>query len=173
VNKRPDWDEYFLGIAEAVSARGTCLRRRFGAIIVKDNVQVSSGYVGAPRRTPNCIDLGYCLREELKIPSGFMYEICRSVHAEENSIINAARKGVSVVGGTLYLYGEDIKTGKVYPVPPCWRCKKAIINAGIEKVVVKEKRGKKEFLGKDWVRALKKNADFYLKEQYEKIIKKF
>lgn len=167
--KRPDWDEYFLNIAKAVSRRGTCLRRRFGAVIVKGNVMLSNGYVGAPRSTPNCIDIGYCLRDKLKIPSGLIYELCRSIHAEENSIINAARNGISVVGGTLYLYGEDIASGKIYPVPPCWRCKKAIINAGIVTVIVREEKGKTIYQVSDWIKDLDKNPDFYLEEQYKRI----
>ncbi len=169
--KRPDWDEYFLNIAKAVSRRGTCIRRRFGAVVVKDNVHISDGYVGAPRGTPNCIDIGYCLRDKLKIPSGLLYELCRSVHAEENSIVNAARNGISVVGAKLYLYGEDIETGKIYPVPPCWRCKKAIINAGIVEVYVKEEKGKKLYKVSKWIEELKKDPDFYLKDQYKRIRK--
>ncbi len=167
--KRPDWDEYFLNIAKAVSRRGTCIRRRFGAVIVKDNVPISNGYVGSPRNTPNCIDIGYCLRDNLKIPSGLLYELCRSVHAEENSIINAARNGISVVGAKLYLYGEDVTTGKIYPVPPCWRCKKAIINAGIVEVYVKEEKAIKLYKVSKWIEDLKKDPDFYLREQYNRI----
>ncbi|HIE43974.1 MAG TPA: hypothetical protein EYP78_04160 [Candidatus Omnitrophica bacterium] len=173
MRKRPDWDEYFLNIAKAVSRRGTCLRRRFGAVIVRDNVHISDGYVGSPRGTPNCIDIGYCLREQLQIPSGFLYEICRSVHAEENSIINAARNGVSVVGAKLYLYGEDIQSGKIYPVPPCWRCKKAIINAGIDEVIAKEEKGFKTYRVSNWMEDLNRDPDFYLKDQYEGIKRKF
>lgn len=169
--KRPDWDEYFLNIAKAVSRRGTCIRRRFGAVIVKNNVHISDGYVGAPRNTPNCVDIDYCLRDRLKIPSGLLYELCRSVHAEENSIINAARNGISVVGAKLYLYGEDIATGKIYPVPPCWRCKKAIINAGIVNVYVKEEKGKKLYKVSKWIKEMKKDPDFYLKDQYQRIKK--
>jgi dCMP deaminase len=117
------------------------------------------------------VDIGYCLRDKLKIPSGLLYELCRSVHAEENAIINAARNGISVVGGTLYLYGEDIASDKIYPVPPCWRCKKAIINAGIVKVYVKEETGKKLYQVSSWIKDMKKDPDFYLKDQYEKIKK--
>lgn len=169
--KRPDWDEYFLNIAKAVSGRGTCLRRRFGAVIVKDNVALSNGYVGSPRNTPNCIDIGYCLRDKLNIPSGLLYELCRSIHAEENSIINAARNGISVVGAKLYLFGEDIATSKIYPVPPCWRCKKAIINAGIVEVYVKEEKGIKLYKVSKWIKEMKKDPDFYLKDQYQRIKK--
>lgn len=172
MEKRPDWDEYFLNIAKAVCGRGTCLRRRFGAVIVRDNVHISDGYVGSPRNTPNCIDVDYCLRDELKIPSGLLYEICRSVHAEENAIINAARNGVSVIGGKLFLYGEDIKTSRIYPVPPCWRCKKAIINAGIVEVIVKEEKGFKLYRVSDWIEGFNKDPDFYLKDQYKEIQRK-
>jgi len=140
---RPNKDEYYLKIAEAVAGRGTCARRLVGAVIVKNDTIVSTGYVGAPRGEPNCIDMGVCLRQKHKVPSGTFYELCRSVHAEENAIINAARSGASILGGTLYLFSKP-RDANLYPnkqLPsalylPCYRCKKQIINAGLKEVVI-------------------------------------
>ena len=105
--KRPDWDEYFLNIAEEVGKRSTCLRRRYGAIIVKDNIIVSTGYNGSPRGEINCLDAKICERERLHIPKGERYELCVAVHAEQNAICQAARRGIVRVGGKrlrTYLY---------------------------------------------------------------------
>jgi len=145
--RRPDKVEHFLNRAEVVSEMSTCLRRRIGAIIVsEDGVELSSGYVGAPRTTPHCIDTGTCLRRELKIPPGERYELCRSVHAEQNAIVNAARTGISIVGGEMYISSERIKGAydasrgehdKIYG--PCMICKKQIINAGLTRVHMREK----------------------------------
>jgi len=143
--ERPDKFEHFLNRAKVAAEMSTCLRRRIGAIIVKDGVEVSSGYVGSPRGTEHCIDTGKCLRRELGIPPGERYELCRSVHAEQNAIINAARMGVSIVGGEMYLSSERIKgqyneksgeTRKMYG--PCMICTKMIINAGLAAVHMKE-----------------------------------
>ncbi len=133
--KRPSKHDYYLEIAKQVSQRGTCLRRRFGAVIVKDDEVVSTGYVGAPRGAKNCIDLNSCPREKAKIPAGERYELCRSVHAEANAIISAPRN--RMIGATLYLYGEDVKDGSVGGKEPCKMCKRMIINAGIKTVIVK------------------------------------
>ena len=149
--KRPTKTEYYLNIAKEVSRRSTCLRRRFGAVILKDDQIISTGYAGAPRGAPNCIDIGKCLREELKIPPGERYELCRSVHAEANAIINAARAGVSVLGGTMYLYGENVKDGGIAEANPCKMCKRMLINAGIKEVVIKTQKGKKIFDVHEWV----------------------
>ena len=152
---KPSWDEYFLKIADVVSLRGNCLCVRFGAVITKENVIKSTGYVGAPRGTKDCFERGYCLRRKLNIPSGQQYELCSSVHAEQNAIINAAREGVSIMGGTLYLYGQRNYQGleKAIDSFPCYICKKMIINAGIKKVVCSTADGKyKVFLVDDWVR---------------------
>lgn len=149
--KRPSKIDYYLNIAREVAQRGTCLRRRFGAVIVKDDQIISTGYVGAPRGTKNCSDIGRCPREEANIPSGERYELCRSVHAEQNAIINAARAGVSVLGGTLYIYGENIKDGQIAEGRPCKLCRRYIINAGLEKVVIKMKDGYNEFPVKDFI----------------------
>ena len=125
---------YYLDIADAAQSRSTCLRRRFGAIIVRDDEIVSTGYNGAPRGRKNCTDRGVCSRAELNIPAGERYELCRSVHAEANAIISAARR--DMLGGTLYLVGRDAATGEYYPdTTPCAMCRRLIINAGIEKVV--------------------------------------
>ena len=133
---RTDKVNYYLDIAETVAERGTCLRRNFGAIIVCNDEIVSTGYNGAPRGRANCIDLGVCIREKLGIPRGERYEICRSVHAEANAIISAARK--EMLGSTLYLVGKDAKTGEyVENASSCSMCKRQIINAGIEQVIIR------------------------------------
>ena len=134
--ERRDKINYYLDIAETVSARGTCLRRNFGAIIVKNDEIISTGYVGAPRGRQNCCDLGYCTREKMNIPRGERYELCRSVHAEANAIISAARS--DMLGSTLYLVGKEYATGEyVANANPCAMCKRLIINAGIERVVIR------------------------------------
>ncbi len=134
--ERVDKNNYYLDIAETVIERGTCLRRNFGAIIVKNDEIVSTGYSGAPRGRKNCSDLGFCMREQLKIPRGERYELCRSVHAEANCIISAARR--DMIGGTLYLAGKDAKTGELVPnASSCAMCKRQVINAGIDKVVIR------------------------------------
>ena len=133
---RRDKENYYLDIAETVLERGTCLRRNFGAIIVRHDEIVSSGYTGAPRGRKNCIDMGVCVRETLKIPRGERYELCRSVHAEANAISSASRS--EMIGGTLYLVGKDAKTGEyVENASPCSMCKRMIINAGISRVIIR------------------------------------
>ena len=133
---RTDKENYYLDIAETVAERGTCLRRNFGAIIVHNDEIVSTGYNGAPRGRKNCIDMGVCIREKLGIPRGERYEICRSVHAEANGIISAARR--DMIGSTLYLVGKDAKTGEyVENASSCSMCKRQIINAGIARVVIR------------------------------------
>ena len=135
--QRRDKVNYYLDLAEAVSQRGTCLRKLYGAVIVKNDEVISTGYVGAPRGRENCSDLGYCLRTKLGIPRGERYELCRSVHAEANAIISAPRS--EMIGSTLYLVGLEYKDGSyVANANPCAMCKRLIINAGIEKVVVRD-----------------------------------
>ena len=130
---RPSKSEYYNGIAMSVSERSTCLRRRFGAVIVKHDQIISTGYNGAPRKTVNCIDLGYCARRQLSIPPGQNYELCRAVHAEMNAVIHASR--LEMVGADLYLAGFDVELGSPVPHPePCMLCKRVIINAGIGRV---------------------------------------
>ena len=122
--ERIDKINYYLDIAETVVERGTCLRRNFGAIIVKNDEIISTGYVGAPRGRKNCCDLGYCTREKLNIPRGERYELCRSVHAEQNAICQAALFGHALEGSTIYI-----------TLSPCLTCAKLIINSGIKEVV--------------------------------------
>lgn len=132
---RPGKDQYYLNIAREVARRGTCLRRQYGAVIVNDDQIVSTGYAGAPRGVANCVDLGRCLREELSIPSGQRYELCRSVHAEMNAVIHASR--AQTLGGTLYLAGIEAESGLPTVNPePCLLCRRVIINAGIVAVIV-------------------------------------
>jgi len=134
---RQDKINYYLDIAESVLKRGTCLRRNFGAIIVSEDEIIATGYSGAPRDRRNCIDLGHCVREALQIPKGQRYEMCRSVHAEANAIISAARR--DMIGSTLYLVGKESNSGNyVESANSCAMCKKLIINAGIDKVVIRD-----------------------------------
>ena len=134
---RRDKINYYLDIAESVAERGTCLRRNFGAIIVNHDEIVSTGYVGAPRGRKNCCDLKYCMREKLKVPRGERYELCRSVHAEQNAIISAKR--CDMLESTLYLVGINYDDGSyVENARPCALCKRMIINAGIKQVVVRD-----------------------------------
>lgn len=133
---RVDKNNYYLDIAESVLERSTCARRAFGAVIVKNDEIISTGYNGAPRGRKNCTDLGYCMREKLEIPRGERYEMCRSVHAEQNAIISAARK--DIIDSTLYLVGKEVSTCEyVKNAMPCMFCKRFIINAGIKKIVVR------------------------------------
>lgn len=134
---RRDKNNYYLDIAQTVSARGTCIRRNFGAIIVKNDEIISTGYVGAPRGRENCCDVGFCVREKLQIPRGERYEMCRSVHAEANAIISAPRD--KMIGATLYLVCIDYKTNElVTNTSSCAMCKRLVINAGIDNVVVRD-----------------------------------
>ena len=136
--ERIDKRNYYLDIAESVLERGTCLRRNYGAIIVKNDEIVATGYTGAPRGRKNCADMNFCMREHLNIPSGQRYELCRSVHAEANAIISAQRS--DMIGATLYLAGRDMKTGEMIDYPEsCAMCRRLIINAGIEMVVTRDK----------------------------------
>ncbi len=139
--ERIDKNNYYLDIAESASERATCLRRKWGAVIVKDDEIISTGYNGAPRGRKNCTDLGICIREELNIPRGERYELCRSVHAEQNAIISAPRK--DMIGATLYEVGIDAKTGEyVENAMPCAMCKRFIINSGIKKMIFRDSKDK-------------------------------
>jgi len=122
---RPSWDEYFLGIADLVSKRSTCLRRRVGAVLVKDKHILATGYNGAPSMIAHCSETG-CMREKLKIPSGERHELCRGLHAEQNAFLQAALYGTSLKGSTLYSTTQ-----------PCIICAKMIINAGITEIIIK------------------------------------
>ena len=133
---RIDKENYYLDIAETVLKRATCLRRCYGAIIVKNDEIVSTGYNGAPRGRKNCTDLGYCTRDALQVPSGERYELCRSVHAEANAIISAARR--DTLGATLYMVCVAPETGALIPgSTSCSMCRRLIINAGIQRVVIR------------------------------------
>ena len=135
--KRIDKENYYLDIAETVLERSTCLRRCYGAIIVQHDEIVSTGYNGAPRGRKNCLDLGFCAREAMNIPSGERYELCRSVHAEANAIISAPRR--EVLGATLYMVCRDPETGALIPnSTSCSMCRRLIINAGIARVVIRD-----------------------------------
>lgn len=152
---RRDRINYYLDIADAVTERSTCLRRKWGAVIVNNDEIISTGYNGAPRGRKNCDDLGYCLREKLNIPRGERYELCRSVHAEQNAIISAARK--DMIGATLYMVGKDSKTGEyVENSNSCAMCKRVVINAGIKDIYIRDSKEKyrhvdveKEFIEND------------------------
>ncbi|EDS78081.1 cytidine and deoxycytidylate deaminase family protein [Clostridium botulinum C str. Eklund] len=135
--ERIDKCNYYLDICQTILERGTCLRRNFGAIIVKNDEIISSGYSGAPRGRKNCSDLGYCRREELNVARGTRYELCRSVHAEQNAIISARRQ--EMIDGTLYLVGKEMYNRElVKNAAPCSLCKRIIINSGISKVVIRD-----------------------------------
>ena len=134
---RIDKENYYLDIAQAALERSTCLRRRYGAIIVQNDEIISTGYNGAPRGRINCADLAYCAREALNVPSGERYELCRSVHAEANAIISAARR--EMLGATLYMACRDAKTGELIPnSTSCSMCRRLIINAGIVRLVIRD-----------------------------------
>ena len=148
---RIDKENYYLDIAETVLERSTCLRRCYGAIIVKNDEIVSTGYNGAPRGRKNCMDLGFCAREALNIPSGQRYELCRSVHAEMNAIISAARR--DTLGATLYLAGREAKSGELlHDATSCSMCRRLIINAGLERVVIRRTETEFEVIPvADWI----------------------
>ena len=150
--KRIDKENYYLDIAETVLERSTCLRRCYGAIIVQHDEIVSTGYNGAPRGRKNCMDLGYCAREALNIPSGERYELCRSVHAEANAIISAARR--DMLGATLYLVGREAKDGSLlHDATSCSMCRRLIINAGIDRVVIRNTETDYSVVHvEDWIR---------------------
>ena len=136
---RIDKINYYLDIAETVTERATCLRRCWGAVIVKNDEIISTGYNGAPRGRKNCTDVGFCIREKLNVPRGERYELCRSVHAEQNAIISASRR--DTIGATLYIVGVDAKTREyVEKSMPCAMCKRTIINSGIEKVIIRDNK---------------------------------
>ncbi|MCQ2430105.1 MAG: deaminase [Clostridia bacterium] len=137
MNERISKENYYLDIAQTVAERSTCLRRKFGAIIVKNDAIISTGYNGAPRGRKNCSDMGFCMRSHLNIPRGERYELCRSVHAEANAIINAPRD--QMLGATLYMACLDAPTGALSAgTSSCAMCKRLVLNSGIEKVVIRD-----------------------------------
>lgn len=152
--QRVDKMNYYLDIAETVSKRGTCLRKNYGCIIVKNDEIISTGYSGAPRGRKNCIDLGYCVKKE-KYPDVRHggYDACRSVHAEQNAMLSASRK--DMIGATMYLVGRRVDTGEYEEgASSCQMCRKLIINAGIERVVIRDKEPLKYHVVEveDWVK---------------------
>jgi dCMP deaminase len=170
MTKKIDKNTYYMKIAETVAIKSNCLSTAIGCIIVKNDQIISTGYVGAPRKTMDCIELGYCIRRKNHVKSGTGYEMCRSVHAEMNAIINAARSGVSLLGGDMFLStskreGDGLLLVNSYP---CLLCKKMIINAGIDRFVGHDENGKlKEYLVKDWVKDWQKIEDITKgKDQY-------
>lgn len=148
---RRDKVNYYLDLAEAVAQRGTCLRRLYGAVIVKDDEVISTGYVGAPRGRANCSDLGVCVRMKLGVPRGERYELCRSVHAEANAIISASRD--KMLGSSLYLVGTEVSTGEyVANSCSCSMCKRMIINAGIERVYIRDNKDEyRMIMVQEWI----------------------
>lgn len=149
--QRRDKYNYYLDIAQTVSERGTCLRRNYGAIIVKNDEIISTGYVGAPRGRANCNELGKCIRSELNIPRGERYEICRSVHAEQNAIVSAARR--DMIGATMYLVGIEEDTHEIVSDSCCCAmCKRLVINSGILQVVIRDTDSKYRVINvQDWI----------------------
>lgn len=150
--ERRDKHNYYLDIAQTVLERGTCLRRNYGSIIVKNDEIISTGYTGAPRGRKNCMDLGVCRRAMLNVPRGERYEICRSVHSEANAIISAPRR--DMIGATLYLVGRDASSGEiVHDATSCSMCKRLIINAGIKNVIVRNTNDEYTVVDveKDWI----------------------
>ena len=135
--KRIDKNNYYLDIAEVTLERATCLRKKWGAVIVKNDEIISTGYAGDPRGRKNCNELGYCAREKMQIPRGERYEMCRSVHAEQNAIISAARR--DLIDSTLYLVGKEVKDDTyVKNANPCILCKRFILNSGIKQVIIRK-----------------------------------
>jgi len=149
--ERRDKVNYYLDIAQTVAERGTCLRRNYGAIIVKNDEIISTGYVGAPRGRKNCSDLGFCIRQQMNIPRGERYEMCRSVHAEANAIISASRN--ELIDSTLYLVGLEASTGELVANSCCCAmCKRMVINAGIRQVIIRDTRDEYRIVDvNDWV----------------------
>lgn len=148
---RKDKINYYLDIAASVSERSTCLRRHYGCVIVKNDEIISTGYNGAPRGRKNCDDLGFCYREQMDIPRGERYELCRSVHAEQNAIISASRN--ELIDADLYMVGINTKTGEIEPKSTsCMMCKRVVINSGIKRVIVREPDNKYTIYNvEDWI----------------------
>ena len=148
---RKDKINYYLDIAASVSERSTCLRRHYGCVIVKNDEIISTGYNGAPRGRKNCDDLGFCYREQMDIPRGERYELCRSVHAEQNAIISASRN--ELIDADLYMVGINAKTGEIEPKSTsCMMCKRVVINSGIKRVIVREPDDKYTIYNvEDWI----------------------
>ncbi len=142
---------YYLDIAQTVAERSTCMRKMYGAIIVKNDSIISTGYNGAPRGRKNCSDIGLCMRDKLGIPRGERYELCRSVHAEANAIIAAPRE--QMLGATIYMVCVNAKTGELESgTSSCMMCKRQVINAGIAQVVVRDSKDDFRIINvDDWI----------------------
>jgi dCMP deaminase len=168
--KRISKQQYYMNIAREVSKQCSCFRARHGAVIVKDDQIIATGYIGAPRKTKDCLERNNCLRRELGIPSGQRYELCRSVHAEQNAIINAARAGVSILGARLFLYSVKLdEEGEetIIDALPCFICKKLIVNSGMEEVVsMRADSSMKTYQVADWVADWQENDLLDDMEQY-------
>jgi dCMP deaminase len=163
---RPSKDKYYLDLAKTIGQRSNCYRSKLGAIIIRDDQIVATGYIGAPRQTKDCLERNNCLRDKMEIPHGQRYEICRSVHAEQNAIINAARAGVSILGGDIYISGEG-KDKEPINAFPCYICKKMIINAGLKRAICSTQENEiKIFLIKDWTKEWQENDIVDDKYQY-------
>src|SRR4030042_2698471 len=151
---RPDKEHYYINIAKEIASRSTCMSTIVGVIIVKDDQIIATGYNGAPRKTKDCYERGFCLRREVGLPSGQQYELCRSVHAEQNAIINSSRSGANILGADMYMWGIKIWAGenKLLDALPCFICKKMIINSGIKNFIYMDDKGriKKIDIGKKW-----------------------
>ena len=149
---RPSKDEYYLEIAKSIGLRSSCLRKKFGAIVVRNDAIVVTGYNGPPRGGVNCYDVG-CIRDELNVPHYAAYDdTCPAVHAEENCLVNAARNGAKVLGGVLYIQGVSPEDGSLVESRPCHRCRRALINAGINEVVTRDIDGTViRYNVKEWV----------------------
>ncbi|MBI5148647.1 dCMP deaminase family protein [Candidatus Pacearchaeota archaeon] len=163
---RPTKDEYFLQIALDTSKRSTCKRRHFGAVIVKEDSQISSGYNGSARGAPNCLT-EECLKDKYGMQPGMAYEHCRAgpLHAEVNAIINASRHAGGTIDSTIYIAGEYLDE-RISDAHPCKSCQKAIINAGIEKVVIRTEKGIETFLAEDWTKEAFETEDKDIKGFY-------
>ena len=150
--ERIDKINYYLDIAEAVAERGTCLRNNYGSVIVKNDEIISTGYTGAPRGRKNCLDIGTCRRKQKGTASGTGYELCRSVHSEQNAIISSNRR--DMIASTLYLVGINKRTGKyVLDNEPCTLCKRMIINEGIYNVIMRDSKNEyREELVEEWIK---------------------
>ena len=151
MEKRIDKINYYLNIAKSVAERSTCLRKKAGCVIVNHDEIIATGYNGAPRGRKNCLDLGYCTRKQKTDLSGAGFELCRSVHSEQNAIISANRR--DMIGATLYLVGINKRNGAyIHDNYPCTLCKRMIINAGIEKVVMRDTKTEYRIdFVKDWI----------------------
>lgn len=167
-HSRPSKDEYYLDLARSVCRRGTCLKVEIGAVIIRDDQVVATGYCGAPRGSKSSQEHGFCLRKQLGIPSGHRYEMCRSVHAEQNAIINAARSGTSLYEGDMYIYGKlQGADGNSIDAFPCFICKKMLINCGLKRVVCSlSDGGYKIFDVREWMEEWSKNDIIDDKFQY-------